>query len=226
MARAASTYRHTDGSTTRSPVRVDAAVGEGGAHDGEVGRGDQEGALPRVDVGGLQRVVRDAAVALQQAGDGLVSLVVGRLGGVHVVVEPSGRPRTRTGRPAQRPLSAAVSPRTRQMVARAPALTSGFIGMPPLSSSAITELNGRPVLFTPTCRGPPRTERVADRREKPNTLETDSIENSCSASPTLWEAPVIETMLGRNCRVAVGQRRDVSATAPRSTPAYRHTRPA
>ena len=88
VARAASTYRHTDGvDHALAGDRVDAAVGEGGAHDGEVGRGDEQGALPRVDVGGLQRVVRDAAVALQQPGDGLVAAVVGRLGGVHVVVE-------------------------------------------------------------------------------------------------------------------------------------------
>ena len=40
-------------------------------------------------------------------------------------------------------------PGARLVVAIAPALTIGFIVRSALSSTAITELNGKPVLFTP-----------------------------------------------------------------------------
>jgi len=43
--------------------------------------------------------------------------------------------------------SSAVVPGTRLVVAMAPALTSGFIVRSALSSMAITELKGRPVLL-------------------------------------------------------------------------------
>ena len=47
----------------------------------------------------------------------------------------------------------AVVPGTRLVVAIAPALTSGFIVRSSFSSTAISELNGKPVLFTPRwCR--------------------------------------------------------------------------
>lgn len=38
----------------------------------------------------------------------------------------------------------------RLVVASAPALTIGFVSRPAFSSMAITELNGSPVLFTPS----------------------------------------------------------------------------
>ena len=47
----------------------------------------------------------------------------------------------------------AVSPGTRLVVAIAPAFTSGFIVRSSFSSTAISELNGNPVEFTPSwCR--------------------------------------------------------------------------
>ena len=48
--------------------------------------------------------------------------------------------------------SSAVVPGTRLVVAMAPALTNGFIVRSALSSMAITELKGRPVLLTPSFR--------------------------------------------------------------------------
>ena len=83
-------------------------------------------------------------------------------------------------------------------MASAPALTSGFIGLPPFSSSAITELNGRPVLFTPTVSSTASGPSASQTSANTNALETDWMENSCRASPTLWEAPVTETMLRPN----------------------------
>ena len=49
-------------------------------------------------------------------------------------------------------LSSAVAPGTRLVVAMAPAFTIGFIVRSSLSSMAMTELNGMPVLFTPSRR--------------------------------------------------------------------------
>ena len=80
----------------------------------------------------------------------------------------------------------------------APALTSGFIGLPPFSSSAMTELNGSPVLFTPTASSTASGPSASQTSAKTKALETDWIENSCSASPTLCDAPVTDTMLSPN----------------------------
>ena len=49
-------------------------------------------------------------------------------------------------------MSSAVAPGTRLVVAIAPALTIGFIVRSSLSSMAMTELNGSPVLLTPSLR--------------------------------------------------------------------------
>ena len=46
--------------------------------------------------------------------------------------------------------SSAVLPGTRLVVAIAPALTNGFIVRSSFSSTAIKELNGNPVLLTPS----------------------------------------------------------------------------
>ncbi len=49
--------------------------------------------------------------------------------------------------------ASAVDPGTRLVVAIAPALTNGFIVRSSFSSTAINELNGNPVEFTPSwCR--------------------------------------------------------------------------
>jgi hypothetical protein len=65
-----------------------------------------------------------------------------------------------------RHLAAAVSPGTRLVVAMAPALTMGFMVRSALSSIAMTELNGRPVAFTPIfSRAGLRPDRLADQRE-------------------------------------------------------------
>jgi hypothetical protein len=65
----------------------------------------------------------------------------------------SGRPANRDSAARMRPnFSSAVAPGTRLAVAMAPALTSGFIMRSALSSMAITELKGKPVLLTPSFR--------------------------------------------------------------------------
>ncbi len=67
--------------------RVDAAVSERGAHDGEIPGGDVQAGLARVAVRGLGRIAMNPAVALQQAGDALVAAVgLGRRA-VRLVVE-------------------------------------------------------------------------------------------------------------------------------------------
>ena len=81
--------------------------------------------------------------------------------------------------------SSAVAPGARLVAAIAPAFTIGFVLPSPLASTAANELNGSPVLFTPsrprTSSGPSASQTSA----KTNGLETLMIENSTSASPTV-----------------------------------------
>src|SRR5271166_531182 len=86
--------------------------------------------------------------------------------------------------------SSAVEPGTRLVVAMAPALTSGFIVRSALSSMAITELKGRPVLLTPSLRRASSWPRVWQTRAKTKSLETLSMANSWSASPTEKRRPL------------------------------------
>lgn len=134
--------------------RVHAAVGQGGAHDGQVPCGHLQGALLGVDVGGLQGVEGQPALTLQQTGDAAVALVGGGLGLVHrdVEFEPPPRERGQTGL-EERPLGHRTVTGTRLVVTRAPALTIGFIGDPAFSSSAMTAVpRSRPCAPGRSCR--------------------------------------------------------------------------
>ena len=75
----------------------------------------------------------------------------------------------------------------------APALTIGFIVRSSLSSTAMTELNGRPVPLTPSSS----RARVApiswSTRAKTNGLETLCSEKGCVASPTETTLPSTPT---------------------------------
>lgn len=85
--------------------------------------------------------------------------------------------------------SAEVAPATSAVVAIAPAFTIGFIGLPSLSSMAITELNGRPVLFTPTRWCTSSWPISSATRANTKAFEIDWIENGTSASPMLCSSP-------------------------------------
>ncbi len=80
------------------------------------------------------------------------------------------------------------------MVAIAPALTIGFIGRPSLSSIAITELNGRPVLLTPRASRAAAGPTASHTNAKTKGLEMLWIENVWSVSPTAPTRPVTLTM--------------------------------
>jgi hypothetical protein len=82
-----------------------------------------------------------------------------------------------------------VSPGTRLVVAIAPALTMGFRVRSSLSSIAITELNGRPVLFTPSFSWARSCPITSQTRANTNGLDTLWIENSTWASPTENSVP-------------------------------------
>ena len=79
------------------------------------------------------------------------------------------------------------------MVAIAPALTIGFVRPSGLRSTAATELNGRPVPFTPSrsraSSWPSRSQTSANT----NGLDTLMIVNSCSASPAPCTCPSTAT---------------------------------
>ncbi len=85
--------------------------------------------------------------------------------------------------------SSAVSPDMRLVVAMAPALTSGFMVRAGLSSTAISESNGKPVPLTPSrCRAasyPSWSQASANT----NGLETLWIEKWVSTSPTPNDRP-------------------------------------
>ena len=85
--------------------------------------------------------------------------------------------------------SSGVVPGTRPVVVIAPAFTRGLRGSPSLSSTAITELNGSPVLLTPTRRATSECPNSWQTSANTNTLEIDWIENGCAASPTLVDSP-------------------------------------
>ena len=79
------------------------------------------------------------------------------------------------------------------MVAIAPALTNGFIVRSSFSSTAISELNGKPVLLTPRrCRA--ASYPIASQTSaKTNGLETLWIENAVSTSPISKNRPPAPT---------------------------------
>ena len=74
-------------------------------------------------------------------------------------------------------------------MAIAPALTSGFIVRSALSSTAISELNGKPVLLTPRRSRASSYPSVSQTRANTNGLETLWIENRASTSPISNDRP-------------------------------------
>ena len=178
--------------------------------DGEVARGDEQRALPRVDVGDLQRVVRrcgrsSPAAARSPGCDGCAASERYTSSST-----PAGGPRTRTARPDDVPLLAAVSPGARLVVASAPALTIGFIGLPPLSSIATTELNARPVLFTPTSSSSASGPSASQTRANTNALETRLDRELVQRVADAVRGPVDrDHAQAESAGSAVGQHRDV-----------------
>ena len=85
--------------------------------------------------------------------------------------------------------SSAVAPGTRLVVAIAPALTNGFIVRSPFSSTAISELKGKPVLLTPSWRRASSYPIASHTRANTNGLETLWIENVVSTSPISKDLP-------------------------------------
>ena len=83
-------------------------------------------------------------------------------------------------------------------MAIAPALTIGFIVRSALSSIAITELNGRPVLLTPSLRRASSWPMASHTSANTNGLETLWIENGWVASPTASRRPSALTMQAPN----------------------------
>ena len=57
--------------------RIDAAIGERRRHHGEIARGDQDRALPEIDIEHRIDVVLHDTVVAQQAGDGAVAVAGG-----------------------------------------------------------------------------------------------------------------------------------------------------
>ncbi len=78
----------------------------------------------------------------------------------------------------------ASQPGIRLVVAIAPEFTIGFVRPSPLRSTASSELNGRPVLFTPSFSRAASGPSASHTSANTNGLETLMIENSVSASPT------------------------------------------
>ncbi len=85
--------------------------------------------------------------------------------------------------------SSALSPGTRLAVARAPALTIGFMVRSALSSMAMTESKGSPVLLTPSLRRASSGPSASQTRAKTKSLEMLWMVNSTSASPMAYTPP-------------------------------------
>ena len=71
----------------------------------------------------------------------------------------------------------------------APALTIGFIVRSSFSSTAMTELKGKPVLLTPSACRAASYPRLSQTSANTNGLETLWIENTVSMSPTSTVPP-------------------------------------
>ena len=80
--------------------------------------------------------------------------------------------------------SSARAPGTRLVAAIAPEFTIGFVRPSGLRSTASSELNGSPVLLTPSFARTSSWPRAWQTSAKTNGFETLMIENSLSASPT------------------------------------------
>ena len=84
------------------------------------------------------------------------------------------------------------------MVAIAPALAIGLVTRRSFSSTAITELNGMPVLFTPSFSRATSAPSASHTRAKTNGLETLWMENGAVASPAVTSSPDVATMHAPN----------------------------
>ena len=81
----------------------------------------------------------------------------------------------------------------RLVVAIAPEFTIGFVVCCGLSSIAITELNGRPVLLTPSRRRASSAPIASSTRANTNAFEMLWIVNGQRASPTECTFPLAAT---------------------------------
>ena len=197
--------------------RVDAAIGQRGAHDGQVAGADAEGALAGVHVGGDLGVAVHAPVAVRGGGRcrGCGSWSPPR---TRTPRRPSPAAARRTARGRARcdsNFSSALSPGTRLVVASAPAFTMGFMVRSALSSMAMTESKGSPVLLTPSLRRASSGPRVSQTRANTKSLEMLWMVNSCSASPMAKTPPLHAGHAdAEGVRRGLGQRRDVVGHPP------------
>ena len=100
-------------------------------------------------------------------------------------------------------------------MAIAPALTIGFIVRSAFSSIAITELNGRPVLFTPSFRRASSWPMASHTSANTNGLDTLWIENRWVASPAATVRPsALDDAGAEEVRRDPGERRDVVGDDP------------
>lgn len=79
------------------------------------------------------------------------------------------------------------------MVAIAPGFTIGFVRPSTVRSIAASELNGSPVLLTPSRSRASRGPRSSQTSATTNGFDTLMIENSWSASPALKTLPSFAT---------------------------------
>ena len=110
--------------------RIDSAVSQCRSHDRDISSAHVQRALRRIGVHHVERIEVDAAVALEQSGDGLIALIGEHLGVIDLAVEREFAS-SESGEPAVRirsHCSAGVALGTSAVVASAPALTIGFIG--------------------------------------------------------------------------------------------------
>ena len=80
--------------------------------------------------------------------------------------------------------SSLVAPGMRLVVAIAPEFTIGFVRPPSPCSMAVSELNGKPVAFSPILRLTSSGPSAAQMSAKTNGFATLMIVNSTSSSPT------------------------------------------
>ena len=90
--------------------------------------------------------------------------------------------------------------RDRLVVAIAPAFTIGFMVRRALSSTAITESNGSPVLFTPSRSRAASWPMAWQTSAKTNGFDTLWMEKLCSASPSerTWPRTLATQMPNRS----------------------------
>ena len=92
----------------------------------------------------------------------------------------------------------------------APAFTIGLMVRSSPSSMAITELNGRPVLFTPSFARASWYPRASQTSAKTNGFDTLWMENSCVGLADLEHPPAGADDAGAEpVRRRTGERRDV-----------------